>query len=606
VYKIVDFVSRETVVPTSHIYCNGDNPWEVVMDLDEIKNKIHKDYFLKSPPHISKYFPFLPVQRFSDFISMNEGSTPLLRSRTIGKTLGIDLFFKQEFQNPTGSFKDRGSAVELSLARELGVKGITVASTGNMAASCSCYAAAAKIPCFVFVPENTPASKLSQTISFGGRVIQVRGSYNDAAFLAEKVAKELGFYLAGDYAFRVEGHKTAAFELVDEMLLHGPDAVVVPIGCGTNLAGYAKGFSEYLQLGFIDKMPKLIGSQAEGAASVVHAFEKGEKVVTPLKKVDTVCSAIAIARPLDGVKALEALYASNGCAVSVSDRDALEAQFLLSREEGLYVEASCATSVAALIKMKRLGTLPSGRVVCILTGDGLKDPSPMLKMAVKPPTIGRSVEEFLGLYERSFFEGKTVAFVDKSTSLFQDNPSSEQISETIEHHLGIRLPPSVLQVVTTLVIQFLKKGKSISLSDLEDILQHSTVGAAPSVRPLRVIDFEVTTAKDKPPFGKVSVSLNESQYSGEAEGVGPVDAIINALRKACGKHLTFELRDFEVLIRSSGTDAVVSSRLQLSGYGETAVGHGSSPDVIQASIEAFEKAFNFLWEHALDHGAVEG
>lgn len=593
-YKIVDFVTKELVQPHSHVYCDGDNQWEVVMDLEEVHSKINFDFYRKSEAVISKYFPFLPIKDFASFVTMNEGSTPLLRSKVIGKQLGVDLYFKQEFQNPTGSFKDRGSAVELTVAKELGVKGVCVASTGNMAASCSCYAAAAQIPCFVFVPEDTPASKLSQTISYGGRIVQVRGSYNDAASLAERVARELGFYLAGDYAFRVEGQKTAAFEVLDQLFFQIPDAVVVPMGCGTNISGYAKGFQEYLRLGFIDRVPQLIGTQAEGAKSIVNAFNEGSNQVAKLDKLDTIASAIAVLRPIDGVKALDGIYRSKGSAVAVSDREILEAQYLLSREEGLYVEASSATTVASLYKMKREGTLPSGRVVCVLTGDGLKDPSPMLRMAIKPPTITPSVDNFLSLYERSFFEGRTVAFVDRGSALFSAPPQESEIADAALSHLGSKLPPAVLNRVRIGIERFLKKGKIISLADFQDIIQEVLEGGEGGQQVMKVIDFEVVTGKDRPPRGEVVVSLDGEEFSASSEGVGPVDAVINALRKACGNRLGFSLENFEVVIRSSGTDAVVFTDMKLKANGRTAIGRGTSPDVIQAGIEAFERAYNSL------------
>ena len=250
-----------------------------------------------------KYLPFLPVADFSQFVSLEEGGTPLIKSERLGAELGIDLYFKVEGKNPTGSFKDRGTAVEVTAARECGAKGIVVASTGNMAASCACYAAVARIPCYVFVPENIPVGKLAQVVAHGSRVVQVKGTYGDAAELAHRVAEEFGFYLAGDYAFRVEGAKTAAFEIVDQLFFEGPNVVVVPMGCGTNIASFYKGFCEYQALGLLENIPKLIGVQAAGASPIVEAAIAGKLEVTPWEHVDTTASAIAIGKPLDGLKA---------------------------------------------------------------------------------------------------------------------------------------------------------------------------------------------------------------------------------------------------------------------------------------------------------------
>jgi len=401
-YHLVDFNTKERVFPKSLVFTGKDSPWEVVMDLESIRTKIHLDYFKEAPPCLAKYLPLLPLKDHTQFVSLRESPTPLVKSKSLGKQLGVNLHFKMESKNPTGSFKDRGSAVDVSVAKEMKANGIVLASTGNMAASCSCYAAAAKIPCFVFVPEGVPMAKLAQVVAFGGKIVQVKGSYNDAARLAEAIAERMGFFLAGDYAFRVEGQKTAAFELMDQLFLKEPDMVVVPIGCGTNIAAYAKGFNEYCQLGLTTKIPQLIGVQAEGASAVVNSFKEGRSTVIPVENVNTVASAIAIGMPIDGIKALDAVYSTNGQAVTVSDMEILQAQYLLSTEEGLFVEGSSAATFAALIKMASQQDLMGKKIVCILTGDGLKDPSSILKAVAEPPTINPEEHEFLLLYEENY------------------------------------------------------------------------------------------------------------------------------------------------------------------------------------------------------------
>lgn len=592
-YYLADFRTKQPVTPTNLIFTGEQAPWEVIMDLDLIRSRVNLDNLRQAPPVVTKYLPFLPLKNYSDFVSMKEGATPLIKSKKLGAELNIDLYFKLESHNPTGSFKDRGSAVELTIAREMGAKGIVVASTGNMAASCSCYAAAAQIPCFVFVPEDTPPSKLCQAISYGGRIVQVKGSYNDAAQLAENVARELGFYLAGDYAFRVEGQKTAAFEVVDQLYFNPPDAVLVPIGCGTNIAGYAKGFREYFALGVIDRVPRIIGVQAEGAASVVQAFQRNSRDVQALDQLDTICSAIAVKNPLDGMKALDAIYSTNGEAVAVSDKETLEAQFKLSREEGLFVEASCATAIAALIKQCRSGNFAQKRVVCVLTGSGLKDPAPLLNVIVKPPTIYPAVGEFLQLYENRFFEGKTVSVVDKNQVLFNQEPAKAELAEVIGRHFQNSFNDDYLATIQQTIAKFLKKGKPVSFSDLQDIVQDVLETARKKTAPVMMVkDFEVHTGKDRKPDARVVVTLEGRDYEAQADGVGPVDAVINALQRACGEEMNFSLGNYKVAIRSQGTNAVVYVELKLSRNGSISVGKGTSPDIIQASIEAFENAYN--------------
>lgn len=591
-YQLIDFQTKKPVSTDSFIYTGENGPWEVQMDLDYVRSRINPDYFRKSPPFASKYLPFMPVRDFSGFVSLGEGATPLIRSRNIGRKLGIELYFKVEGKNPTGSFKDRGSAVEMTLARELGVKGLSVASTGNMAASCSCYAAAAGIPCFVFVPEDTPTSKLSQSISYGGKIVQVKGGYNDAARLAEAVAREHNFYLAGDYAFRVEGQKTAAFELMDQLFFQVPDMVVVPIGCGTNVTAYGKGFREYRELGFISRIPKIIGVQAEGANTVVQAFQKGVREITALEKTNTICSAISVTYPLDGVKAIDAIYTSGGEALQVNDREALECQYMLAREEGLFVEASCATALAALVKLSKREEMLGQKVVIVLTGDGLKDPSPLLKVAIKPPTIYPEVEDFNKLYRRSFFDGKNVAFVEPDEVLLTTVPEKEELSMLLRKHLGASLADAYLELMQEAIAKFLKKGKQVTFSDLQDIVQDVLETAAKKGKgSFAVVDYQVKISRKDRAEARVVVLKDGVEHTSDAAGVGPFDAIIKALQ-AAGADKNFTLSGYKVDIRGGGTDAVVYVELKLVREGFVSVGRGTSPDIIQASVEAFEDAYN--------------
>ncbi len=592
-YYLRDFKTKERVEAKNFIFAGEKGPWEVAIDLDEVKAHVNFEYFRKLPPYVSKYLSFLPIKSFSDFVSLGEGATPLIRSKQLGPELGIELYFKLESQNPTGSFKDRGSAVELSVARELGVKGITVASTGNMAASCSCYAAAAKIPCFVFVPEETPASKLSQVIAYGGRIVQVKGGYNDAVVLARDVAEKLNFYLAGDYAYRVEGQKTAAFEILDQLYFNVPTTIIIPIGCGTNMTAYGKGFREYQELGFIDRIPKLVGVEAEGAKAVVNSFLKRSNEIEPLTKVNTIASAIAVADPLDGVKALEAIYATKGSALAVTDREMLEAQYRLAKEEGLFVESSAAASIAALLKLAQWQSIEGEKIVCVLTGGGLKDPSTILKVSIRPPTIRPNVTDFLELYNNSFFDGNNVAFVDRDEVIFSKEPTPNDLGSALKKYFNTSFSGDYVNRMQHIISKFLKKGKPITFADLQDTVQDALEAVSKKSKVAFVVqDFTVKTGKDRKAEANVTVRINGSEHAGSGEGVGPVDAVINALKVACGKSIEFALAGYKVNIRSQGTDAVVYVELKVVQGGVVSVGRGTSPDIIQASIEAFEEAYN--------------
>lgn len=593
-YYLRDFVTKETVNPSNLVFTGETTPWEVVMDLDSIKSKMNLDYFRQSPPNLLKYLPLLPITQQAEFITLRESATPLIKSRKLGRNMGVELFLKVEGKNPTGSFKDRGTAVEISVAREKGAKAIILASTGNMAASCACYAAAAGIPCFILVPEGVPPGKLSQVLAFGGHIVQVKGTYNDAADLAYKIAVEMGFYLAGDYAFRLEGAKTAAFEVIDQMLFQVPDYLVVPIGCGTNIGGYYKGFMDYYRLGLIDRLPRIIGVQATGAQAVVNSFNEKRNDIQILPSISTLASAIAVANPIDGLKALEAINNTNGYAIAVTDNEILAAQHRIAKEEGIFAESSAAATVAGLQKLIDQGKIEAHKkVLCILTGDGLKDPQVVLKAAIKPPTIYPQISEFNNLYQNGFFDGKSMVFVEKSDVLFANEPTKADIARELQNLLAATYADNYLDKIQVSLKKMIQKGKVITVSDFQDSIQ--SVLESPKHRReevFTVIDFFVDTAKDQKANARVTVNISGQEYTGKAQGTGPVDAVIQSLTHACRDTLRFKLTEYKVEIRGQGTDANVYVEMKLQKDSSNSIGSGTSPDIIQASIEAFAEAYN--------------
>lgn len=375
-YHLIDFITKKEVHPHNLIFTGENSPWEVCFDLHAIKKNINLKEYKLLPANLSKYLSLLPIPHSAQLLHWQESPTPLLKSRYIGKELGIDLYFKLEGKNPTGSFKDRGSVIEMTIAKHHHAKKVVVASTGNMAASCACYAALASIPCIVFVPQGTPLAKLAQVTAFGGKIMEINGSYTDAALAARHYAEIHDCYLAGDYAFRVEGQKTALFEILDQLSFELPDQIIIPMGCGTNIAAYHKGLNEYHTLGLIKKIPQLIGVQSTGANPIVRAFSRHLSYVSPKKNSHTIASAIAVGDPIDGLKALSALYETHGQAIAVTDRAILKARRLLAATEGLFVESASAATLACLFKLKKKRTLAK-KIVCILTGEGLKDPNPL-------------------------------------------------------------------------------------------------------------------------------------------------------------------------------------------------------------------------------------
>ncbi len=601
-YKILNFATKEEVNPKHMVFTGGvDNPWEIVMDLEKVKNKLHISSFKNMPPHLSKYLPFMPIKKVPEFISLSEEATPLIESKKLGDLLGVNLYFKVEGKNPTGSFKDRGSAVDIGIAKEMGAKAIILASTGNMAASCACYAAIAKIPCFILVPENVPFAKLAQVIAFGAHIVKVKGTYNDAARMTEELAKSMDFFLAGDYAFRIEGAKTAAFEIIDQLFYQTPDTVIIPMGCGTNISSYAKGFSEYKYMGIIQNMPQLVGVQSNGASSIINSFTKSEKTVEAIPSINTIASAIAVNHPIDGVKALDAIYSTGGTAISVSDLEILEAQYMLSTHEGIFAESSSAASIAALIKLSKNAMYKNKKIVCILTGDGLKDSQIVLKTATRAPTIAPKSSDFTSLYDKKFFEAKSMIFIEKNKKLFSKLPSEDELKKKTKNIFNVVYQQKEITKIRGALDRILKKGKEITLSDLQDSVQDAfsaTDQPNKSKNNFSVKAFDVSSSKDKPAKATVLVTVKGKEYNSTSEGTGPVDALISALRKACSNQVhSFELLEYKVDLRGQGSDAVVNVEMRLAqkksaNHTIYSIGEGVSPDIIQASIEAFEDAYN--------------
>lgn len=297
-----------------------------------------------------------------------EGGTPLLKSRNISGELGFkNLYFKCESENPTGSFKDRGTTVEISKALEFGSKEIVCASTGNMGASISAYAAAANIKAHIILPSNTPDIKIVQIKSHGARVHRVEGDYNKAEEKAFELFKKRGWYLMGDYPFRGEGEKSVGFEIADEI---EADYIISPIGNGTLIHGIWKGLKEFKKVNLIKKLPKLIGIQASGCNTVVRAFKNDSDNIKPVNP-KTIAGAIACGDPLDGLEALQVLRESKGLVETVTDREILRAQNYLATREGLFAEPAGAVTLAGLIKLKDK-LEQNSRIVLIVSGNGLK------------------------------------------------------------------------------------------------------------------------------------------------------------------------------------------------------------------------------------------
>jgi len=329
---------------------------------------------------IDRYRDRLPVHDDTRIISLGEGNTPLIRLNNIPRVLGkdVDIYIKYEGLNPTGSFKDRGMTMAVTKAVEEGSRAIICASTGNTSASAAAYAARAGITAFVLIPDGKIAmGKLAQAMMHGSVVIQIKGNFDDGMRLVKEVANEAPVTIVNSInPFRLQGQKTAAFEIVEE-LGAAPDYHCIPVGNAGNITAHWMGYSEYHEHGIVNSRPVMVGYQAAGAAP----FIKGGMVDNP----ETVATAIRIGHPQSWDKAWNVQKESEGWFDACSDEEILGTQRLLAQKEGIFCEPASATSLAGAIRDIQSGKIPEGsKIVCTLTGHGLKDPDTAIKQSTSP------------------------------------------------------------------------------------------------------------------------------------------------------------------------------------------------------------------------------
>jgi len=334
---------------------------------------------------IEEYRDRLPVSDTTPVVTLFEGGTPLVPAPTLSAVTGCDVYLKVEGANPTGSFKDRGMTVAISKAAEEGSQAVICASTGNTSASASAYAVRAGMVCAVLVPTGKIAlGKMAQALVHGARLLQVDGNFDDCLTLARDLADDYPVSLVNSVnEFRIEGQKTAAFEICD-VLGDAPDVHCLPVGNAGNITAYWKGYVEYADEGIASRRPVMRGFQAAGAAPIVTG--------TPVARPSTIATAIRIGNPASWKQALAARDESGGAIESVTDKLILEAYRRVARDEGVFVEPASAASVAGLLQAHARGSLDAGlRVVCTVTGNGLKDPDWAISGAPSPMTIPADV-----------------------------------------------------------------------------------------------------------------------------------------------------------------------------------------------------------------------
>jgi len=344
---------------------------------------------------IHHYKEYLPVNENTPVITLYEGNTPLVHAQNLAREIGFkgEIFLKYEGLNPTGSFKDRGMTLAISKAVEAGKRAVICASTGNTSASAAAYAAKAGLKAYVLLPKGAVAlGKLSQAVIYGAQVIAIQGTFDDALEIVRKLGEILPVEVVNSVnPYRIEGQKTGAFEICDA-LGFAPDYHFIPVGNAGNITAYWKGYKEYFQRGKVEKLPKMMGWQAEGAAPIVKGY--------PIKNPQTIATAIKIGNPYSWQSALQAARESGGLIDAVSDDEILYAYKLVASKEGIFCEPASAASVAGLIKLCREGFFKGGEVVvCTLTGNGLKDPDTAMKVCQQPISLPPVLEEVLKLIE---------------------------------------------------------------------------------------------------------------------------------------------------------------------------------------------------------------
>lgn len=327
---------------------------------------------------VKEYESFLPVDENTPNVTLNEGHTPLIYCDKMSEMLGIELYVKYEGANPTGSFKDRGMVMAVTKAKEQGRKMVICASTGNTSASAAAYAARAGMKAIVVIPEGKIAlGKLSQAVMYGAQIISIEGNFDEALEIVKEIAQDGEIELVNSVnPYRIEGQKTASFEVVEQLDGQAPDVLAIPVGNAGNITAYWKGFKEYNDKLQSD-LPKMFGFQAEGASPIVQ-----NKVV---KNPETIATAIRIGNPASWDKAVDAIETSEGLIDSVTDEEILEAYQLMTSKEGVFSEPASNASIAGLIKLHRQGKLEKGqKVVAVLTGNGLKDPDTAIGLLENP------------------------------------------------------------------------------------------------------------------------------------------------------------------------------------------------------------------------------
>jgi len=482
---------------------------------------------------------------------------------------GADLYAKLEFENPTGCFKDRGSYIEVLKAIELGADAICLASTGNMAASVAAYACYFRIPCFVFVPEKTPEVKLAQSTIYDATIVKIKGDFKTCELLCREFAKSGNYYLAGDYVFRQEGQKSFSYELLEQGLTDF-DYIFVPIGAGTNFAAIYKGYKEMLAAGLISKVPSFVAVQPEQSSPVVQGIFKKEKIVAD--KVNTMADAVAVADPFDFYKVYDGIRESDGLAFTASENELLSSMKEMAVEEGFFTEPACAIPLACF--KNNLDTFKGKKCLFVLTGTGLKSAHIVAKYSLSSPVLSPKLERIQQYIESGFSDLQRKSWGQSREMIMGSTMLNGEHARLYDEYVS----------------GFDKKGKTLKEEEIKALKSLIFQEDVDLEFPVEVLDYKLTMRK----HGLVSAAVKLKLPNGEEilsldQGVGPLDAVLTAIKAETDEFIPVEVVNHEVEILSPDTDSLVICTLTLQKEDHTFTSKGASPDTIEALVQAFVK-----------------
>jgi threonine synthase len=362
-------------------------------------NNISKEIFeSRKEKTYWRYFELLPIKDKNNIVSINSGFTPLQKSTNLSKDLQLkSLYIKNDSVNPTFSFKDRPAGVAVSRAKEINLQAVGCASTGNLASATAAHAAVARLPCYIFAPADLEHVKISQALSYGAEFVAVDGTYDDANRVASVIgdSKGIGIVNINMRPYYVEGSKTLAYEVAEQLNWQIPDYLIIPVGSGAMLNAICKGFEELQEIGLVNDVSnlKIIAAQPHGCSPIVDAFKSNSNEIFPVEKPNTIAKSLAIGDPGDGIYVLKRLKQYHGIAESVTNQEIIDGIIKLSKSEGIFTEPAGGVSVAVLQKLVENGKIDrDANIVCYVTGNGLKSTEAIVKVLPKPSTVKPDIQ----------------------------------------------------------------------------------------------------------------------------------------------------------------------------------------------------------------------